>query len=46
MNNGDKTDAMTIFIDGKDGNKLKCAPFGIDSGPDSILVYADADPIY
>jgi hypothetical protein len=46
MNNGDEEDAMTIYIDGKDKNKLKCAPFGINSGSDSILVYEDADPLY
>lgn len=47
MNNGvDAADSMTIFIDGKDNNKLKCAPFGIYSEQESWLVYEDADPIY
>jgi hypothetical protein len=46
MNNGDSEDAMTIYIDGKDNNKLKCAPFGLNSKPEDILIYEDADPLY
>lgn len=42
QNNGVAKEAMTVFID-TDG-LLKCAPFGVDSSRETILVYGNVRP--